>query len=43
MNPEFLEVDDLLELRAGQIAEHGGSEGRPEPRPPGIHDRATHG
>ena len=27
MNPEFLDVDDVLEIHAGQIAEHGGSEG----------------
>ena len=27
MNPEFLDVDDVLELQAGQIVEHGGSEG----------------
>ncbi len=27
MNPEFLDVDYVLEIHAGQIAEHGGSEG----------------
>jgi death on curing protein len=27
LNPEFLDVDDVLELHASQIAEHGGSEG----------------
>jgi hypothetical protein len=24
LNPEFLDVDDVLELQAGQIVEHGG-------------------
>jgi death-on-curing protein len=27
VNPEFLDVDDVLEIHAGQLAEHGGSEG----------------
>jgi len=27
VNPEFLDVDDVLEIHASQIAEHGGSEG----------------
>ena len=27
MNPEFLDADDVLEIHAMQIAEHGGSEG----------------
>lgn len=27
MNPEFLDVDDVLEIHAEQLAEHGGSEG----------------
>jgi death-on-curing family protein len=27
MNPEFLEVDDVIRIHANQIAEHGGSEG----------------
>jgi death on curing protein len=27
LNPEFLDVDDVLELHADQIAEHGGSDG----------------
>ncbi|MHB1559969.1 MAG: type II toxin-antitoxin system death-on-curing family toxin [Isosphaeraceae bacterium] len=26
MNPEFLDVDDVLEVHAGQVAEHGGSD-----------------
>ncbi len=26
MNPEFLDVDDVLEIYAGQVAEHGGSD-----------------
>lgn len=27
MNPEFLDVDDVLEIQASQVAEHGGSDG----------------
>jgi len=27
LNPEFLDIDDVLEIHAIQIAEHGGSEG----------------
>jgi death-on-curing protein len=27
VNPEFLDIDDVLEIHAFQIAEHGGSEG----------------
>ena len=27
MNPEFLDVDDVLELHATLIVEHGGSNG----------------
>jgi hypothetical protein len=27
LNPEFLDVDDVLEIHAAQIAEHGASEG----------------
>jgi death-on-curing protein len=27
LNPEFLDIDDVLEMHASQIAEHGGSEG----------------
>jgi death on curing protein len=27
LNPEFLDIDDVLEMHADQIAEHGGSEG----------------
>lgn len=27
MNPEFLDVDDVLDIHASQIAEHGGPEG----------------
>jgi death-on-curing protein len=27
LNPEFLDIDDVLEIHASQIAEHGGSEG----------------
>jgi death on curing protein len=27
LNPEFLDVDDVLEMHTDQIAEHGGSEG----------------
>ena len=27
MNPEFLDIDDVLEIHASQILEHGGSEG----------------
>ncbi len=27
MNPEFLDIDDVLEIHAFQIAEHGGSDG----------------
>lgn len=26
MTPEFLDVDDVLEIHAGQVAEHGGSD-----------------
>ena len=31
MSPEFLDIDDVLEIHANQIAEHGGSEGLRDP------------
>jgi death on curing protein len=27
LNPEFLDIDDVLEIHGQQMAEHGGSEG----------------